>query len=791
MHSIMILEADPKVADILQTQLRKRRFEVTLCSTIQKAQQQLKVALPDAFLIDLNTADTHFASFYAWLRETPQLSNIPRLFLASSSRIELADQIRAASQDVLLQKPLRISSLIDGINTQLGHVPNGVAHSTASNPAQAQIRSSLPQEPDPHEHTDRQLDQFIGKQIGNVTLERELGRGGMGAVYLGRQTTLERQVAVKVMLPDLVGDSSALVRFRREALAIARLKSPHIVQVFDAGTTDQQVFYIVMEYLEGGTIDDYLQTHSRLNSQHAIDVLCQVAEGLHTAHNAGLIHRDLKPSNLMINPSSHVTITDFGLVREHGVDEEHKLTKQGSLLGTPYYLSPEQAAGATLDPRTDLYSLGIIGYELVVGEVPFNSNNLLDILVMHHNLPLPDPRQKVRDVPEELVAILQRLAAKKPSERYPSAEALLTDLEPFRTQTRMRSSSVQMLSAAHIRPSMNTPSKAFQLTTGAGERLSAYSSQSESSLSREQARGKAILGPSGELNERQGQFSDVWIRALSICVGVVQQLQTLPNMGSWNFAQIEGMEDLLHIHPHSNQYEAILLKPSLHQHSMQLGQSVNNSPLPSSMTGQIDPLARLSSVAGVRSIALINTQGQTVRAHHSDPTEEQSLQARLAPLPQLLQSIPVACIGMDIIYQQGRVLIWDIDEYTLFIIADPHINKALLTTTLASLMIHLQPKGNQHPNLAVSTTSMYPQLAPEQSVAPAVMKALQQEFARSIGPIAALKIKKETKRMGFSHKQFPKAHLKTLINKLGEHLATDKQKTFLANAQALIEQESV
>jgi serine/threonine protein kinase/ActR/RegA family two-component response regulator len=778
MHTVVILETDPKTADVLQSQLEKRQFQTTVFARLNEARQALQSNTPDLLLIDLNVADQDFTSFYQWLLSDPTYQHVPRLFIEGTSRAQAAQAIRSQSGDPILKKPLRLSQLLSEMHTLIER-----KQPAAQPPSHS--HAPLPAEPDPQDEVNRRLSAFIGSSIGNVVLQKEIGRGGMGAVFLGRQTTLDRAVAVKVMLPDLVGQGSALARFQREALAIARLKSPHIVQVFDAGTTTDGTFYITMEFLEGGTVDDHLQMQTRCTTQQTIDILCQVLLGLEVAHNAGLIHRDLKPSNLMINDSGHVTITDFGLVREHGVDETDKLTKQGSLLGTPYYLSPEQATGAQLGPRTDLYSLGIIGYELLVGEVPFTSHNLLDILVMHHNLPLPDPRAKIKSgIPEELVAILMRMAAKKPDERFLNATEVLQALRSLHIQPSQPMP--HQYAPNPVLPSISPAAQGrFKLTTNSDNRLQHFSSQSDVTLDRENAVGKAVVRASGEVFERQGTFPDTWVRALSICVGVIQQLQTLPGLGQWSFAQIEAPDHILHIHPHMDMYESILLHPDKNRASMNL--SAHAAPALNPSSTVVDPFVHISSIAGVLGILMFDSSGHLTQAHYNTQTDEELIRVRLAPLPQLLQSIPISFVGIDATYEQGRVFLWDMDDQTLFVITTPHVNKTVLTMSLASQLMLLKGKRQDPRTLS---RSIYPELPANETVPTELMKQIKKEFARSIGPIADLTIKKEAKRMGFSRKQFPKEKLHELLQRLSNPLDASKQQDFLDKANALVDQHT-
>lgn len=274
------------------------------------------------------------------------------------------------------------------------------------------------------------FEQMLGREIGTVVIEKELGRGAMGAVFLGHQKALERPVAVKVMLPTEMDTQRALGRFRREAQAIARLRSPYIVQVFDTGVTDDQIFYIVMEFLQGETLTQRLARENSYTVGFALEVAWQVAQGLDAAHQAGVIHRDIKPDNLMITANNHVSITDFGLARgdahSQGLEE---VTVDGSILGTPAYMAPEQIVSQPLDGRCDMYSLGIVLFEMLVGQHPFTDEDPMAVLMNQVKQPLPDPRQWRPDLSDEVCQLLQRMTAKNRDHRFPTCGHLAQELQ--------------------------------------------------------------------------------------------------------------------------------------------------------------------------------------------------------------------------------------------------------------------------------------------------------------------------------------------------------------------------
>ncbi len=458
MSTVLILTARLQASDFLKSQLEQYGYRVFVCEQFDRARELLENVKCDVFVFDLNSLGDAFSSFYQWVGDSPHLVVVPRIFLAGPAEVSVGNVLRQRGDGYVLNKPIQVQSILEILDQvaplspssssdlALSHAETGSIHSsslasshergqgpsTASNSSAGQpfVASSQPSVSGHSEDSAaRLLNSLLGRKIGSVEIHNEIGRGGMGAVFAGYQASLDRKVAVKVMLPGLVGDNTAIERFRREALAIARLKSPYIVQVFDAGMTPDSIFYIVMEYLEGETLTTHLKRHKRYSLPFALHVISQAAQGLHVAHHAGMIHRDIKPSNLMIDADNHITLTDFGLVRRFDAgEEEHQLTQARSLLGTPSYLSPEQATASPVDGRSDIYSLGIVLYQLLVGKRPFVADNMLSLLMKQHNDPLPDPRQIVPELPESVVAMLNVMTAKKPAERFPDCATLLQSI---------------------------------------------------------------------------------------------------------------------------------------------------------------------------------------------------------------------------------------------------------------------------------------------------------------------------------------------------------------------------
>lgn len=259
------------------------------------------------------------------------------------------------------------------------------------------------------------------RKLDKYELVERLGHGGMAEVYKAYQPGVERFVAVKILHSHRQDSADFVARFRREARAIGRLQHPNIVRIIDFAEQAEND-YMVMDYVAGGTLSDYLQTHSQLSLQAALPLVVQLADALAYAHQQGLIHRDIKPGNIMFtdNTYTQVVLTDFGLARLLD-DAESKLTLSGAMIGTPTYMSPEAVRGEPCDERTDIYSLGVVLYELMTGKTPYAANTPYSMMMKQANEPLPLPRTLNPDLPVIVEQLLCKALAKEPSERYQSA----------------------------------------------------------------------------------------------------------------------------------------------------------------------------------------------------------------------------------------------------------------------------------------------------------------------------------------------------------------------------------
>lgn len=272
---------------------------------------------------------------------------------------------------------------------------------------------------------------LTGRTLGDFQILRKLGAGGMGQVYLARQLSLKRQVALKLLRKDLVGNATAMERFKAEAVAVARLNHPNIVQVYGAGESDG-LHYMALEYVEGRNLREHLARKGPSELPVALSIMRQVATALQKAHEQELVHRDIKPENILVTKKVEVKVTDFGLSRFFKESEATNLTQSGVTLGTPLYLSPEQAQGKAVDHRSDLYSFGVTCYHLLSGEPPFRGNTAVEVALKH----LTDqarPLNELRpDLPPELCNLVKKLMAKKPEDRYQSAREVLRELNKLK-----------------------------------------------------------------------------------------------------------------------------------------------------------------------------------------------------------------------------------------------------------------------------------------------------------------------------------------------------------------------
>ena len=261
---------------------------------------------------------------------------------------------------------------------------------------------------------------------------KTLGEGGMANVYLAHDTILDRNVAVKVLRGDLASDDKFVRRFQREALSASSLSHPNIVEMYDVGEDDGQ-YYIVMEYVDGKTLKQVLKQRGHLSITEVVDIMLQLTDGMAHAHDAYIIHRDIKPQNIMILPNGMIKITDFGVATALNSTQ---LTQTNSVMGTVHYLPPEQAQGKGSTIRSDIYSMGIMMYELLTGLVPYKGDNAVEIALKHLKEPLPSVRKSNPSIPQSIENVIIKATAKNPKNRYTDARAMHEDLKTALDETR-------------------------------------------------------------------------------------------------------------------------------------------------------------------------------------------------------------------------------------------------------------------------------------------------------------------------------------------------------------------
>ncbi|MGE0713647.1 MAG: protein kinase [Planctomycetota bacterium] len=275
--------------------------------------------------------------------------------------------------------------------------------------------------------SDSDDDVMIGRQIGGCRVLSRLGAGAMGAVYLARHESLQKDVVVKVLAQQQAQNPRSLERFLREARAAAAIEHANVIGVYDTGTLEEGLPYIVMQYVAGKNLDELVAERGKLPLREALKILLGCARGLHVAHQAGVIHRDVKASNIMVTPAGEAKVADFGLAKD--LNSELKLTADGAMIGTPLYMAPEIGRVKDIDGRVDVYSLGVTLYYLLTGVQPFRGFSAMDILSGKAHQKLAAPEEHLPEISEDVRNVLGKMLARDRDERYADAAALVEDLE--------------------------------------------------------------------------------------------------------------------------------------------------------------------------------------------------------------------------------------------------------------------------------------------------------------------------------------------------------------------------
>jgi len=264
--------------------------------------------------------------------------------------------------------------------------------------------------------------------LNRYELLEKIGEGGMGTVYKAKCHLLNRFVAIKILKTELSNDEDFVARFKREATSVARVSHPNIVNVHDVGT-DKNINFIVLEYIDGKTLKQIIKETGRLTSQRTLDITYQIAKALECAHKSNIIHRDIKPDNIMITEDNMVKVMDFGIAK---VADSRTVTSSNNVMGTVRYFSPEQAKGNFVDCRTDIYSLGIVMYEMVTGQVPYNAESSISIAMMHIQGTVIPPKEIFADIPENINQVIIKSMQKEPIKRYQTAREMADVLKTIK-----------------------------------------------------------------------------------------------------------------------------------------------------------------------------------------------------------------------------------------------------------------------------------------------------------------------------------------------------------------------
>ncbi|WP_040948595.1 Stk1 family PASTA domain-containing Ser/Thr kinase, partial [Gorillibacterium massiliense] len=267
---------------------------------------------------------------------------------------------------------------------------------------------------------------MIGQTLsGRYEIIEIIGGGGMALVYRARDILLNRIVAVKVLRPQFVHDEEFIQRFRREGQSAAALSHPNIVSIYDVGQRGD-IHFIVMEYVEGTTLNDLIKERAPLQVEEAVNIASQICDALDHAHSNQIIHRDIKPHNILIGRNGRVKVTDFGIAR---AGASSSITQTGSVVGSVHYFSPEHAKGTLAGAKSDLYSLGIVLYQMLTGKLPFSGESPVSVALKHLQENVPEPRKVNPLIPQSVENVILKAMRKNPDNRYQSAREMLADLE--------------------------------------------------------------------------------------------------------------------------------------------------------------------------------------------------------------------------------------------------------------------------------------------------------------------------------------------------------------------------
>lgn len=752
--TFLLLERDPKAALLFQKQFEKHGYTLVLASSAIEAQQKLTSDSPSLFIVDLfGLEEGAFLAFLRDLRLDNRREILPIILIESKKNRQLTETLQKEFDgNHFLQRPIKLGTLLEKVEYFL------------------KVR-------DDESNEFNNLSTLLHKQIGSTVIERELGRGGMGIVFLGYQKSLDRYVAVKTLLPQMLREASTINRFKTEALAIAKVRSPHIVQVYDAGLTEEKIFYIIMEYLDGDTLSQILSKRGKCSIEESIEVLKQVATGLLVAHKMGLVHRDIKPSNLIINSEGHVSITDFGLVRFEG---DHGQTKTGMILGTPHYLSPEQVTGKVVDSRSDIYSLGIVLYEMLVGHPPFSAESSVSVLMKHLQEPFPDPRAEIPDIPLHLVNVLFTMTQKERNSRYSSCTELLAAIETLGPRKRISGISTADDSNSTMSVLIE-PEK--QLDTLFLHKLQSLKKSNPLIFTEEYLEGWGLVSDSGSLNTLKGNIPAFWKEAAYLMQGVIGQIMSVYTAGKWVQICLHSNKQRLILFPRGAETGTFLFRaakaPNFSDMPMETGKADDMA----AGTTKTSALQQLFAVSGVQAILVMDPAGEIIDFRSNTDLPRDKLALRFNPLPEILRSLPHEIVEIDCFFESGRALLSLHQDHLIIILGDKKLNVPLLALLKNKLSTNLLSLVDSREITDITFKEKTPVANPVDAQLLADIRGL---FLSYIGPIAPIAMKKLAKKMGYSLKAFPEKKLELFITTLAQNLDDVKSKKFFEEAMDIV-----
>ena len=413
MHRILIIEDTMPLREAYNDFFIDCGYQTLLAANGEEGFAKLQKHRPSVVLLDICMPQSNGFDFLH--KMTRVKDNTPVIVMSSKAGIKNSPEIQFAGQvKHVLLKPLNLPDICAIIQDLVESSPTPSGSSSSK------------------EQLLRDEQSLIGSFFVECQIQELIGRGTSGLVYKGNHLALGIPVAIKILDPKYNRSSKEKERFLREVKVLAQLEHRNLIQILNAGIHDD-LYYMVMRYIDGSTLDHRLERYGKFTVLEAAEIIEQCASALQLAHDRGLIHRDLKPSNILLRRrDDRVVVIDFGLARDHKGQED--ITQKHMLLGTPYYMAPEQCLGLPLSFQTDIYGLGATFYHLVVGEVPFPGANILATMMAHASKQLTPPNVIDNSIPIELSQIIEKMMKKAPSQRYASMTEVITALQKFKTR---------------------------------------------------------------------------------------------------------------------------------------------------------------------------------------------------------------------------------------------------------------------------------------------------------------------------------------------------------------------